>query len=716
MSLRCVSLDIRDRLKIGRRSVETTAQARALLCEAMADPSAVFREGQLEAIEALVDENARLLVVQRTGWGKSMVYFVATAILRSRGRGPTLIVSPLLSLMRNQMAAADRLGLHAVTINSANADEHESVLSQLTSDAVDLLLIAPERFANAEFRERVFAGVGQRVGMFVVDEAHCISDWGHDFRPDYRRIARIVQVMPANLPVLATTATANARVVEDVFMQIGEGAQVIRGTLRRDSLRLQNIELPSYAHRLAWLAHKLPTLPGSGIIYVLTKRDAEIVSLWLSSQEINAPAYHSDSEGRAELEQALIDSNVKALVATTALGMGFDKPDLGFVIHFQRPGSVIHYYQQVGRAGRAIPEAYGVLLAGAEDDDIAEYFIRNAALAPSLMAGIVDAIRDASETGLSSEHLASRFNLRKSRVAQALKVLETDVPSPVVKEGYRWYATPVDWHYDEARAEALIAVRRAEQRRMSEYVEADECLQVFLARELDSDDLRPCGECAVCAGHPIVPTGVDDVLVDKALDFLGLLDLPITPRKQWPGDALEHAHGWRGTIAAGLRCEEGRALCRWGDPRWGELVRRGKIEGRFDDALVEAGVQLIANRWIPEPAPEWVTCVPSLRHGSLVPDFAERIAARLGLPFLRYIEKTQETRPQKDMNNSWNQARNLAGAFRVVHDSVPATPGLLIDDMVDSRWTFTIIGALLREAGSGPILPFALADSSQAGD
>ena len=694
---------------------ETQRQAQALLCEALQDPAAEFRDGQMESIEALVDDSARLLVVQRTGWGKSMVYFVATALLRNRGRGPTLIVSPLLSLMRNQLDAASRLGLEAATINCENKDDHADIIKKLANDEVDLLLIAPERFANREFREQVLSSLGERVGMLVVDEAHCISDWGHDFRPDYRRIARVIKTMPANLPVLATTATANNRVVTDVMEQIGQDSRVVRGTLRRDSLRLQNITLPSYAARLAWLAGVLPKMEGSGIVYVLTKRDADIVAAWLQAHHVDAVAYYSDTQDRAALEQALIDSDVKALVATVALGMGFDKPDLGFVIHFQRPGSAIHYYQQVGRAGRGIPSAYGVLLAGAEDDDIAEYFISTALPKPELMRGIVAAIRGEDASGLNPKELAARFNEPKGRIDQALKLLETEVPSPVTKDGYRWFPTPVEWDYDEERAEQLADIRRHEQAQMAAYVVSDGCLQVFLAAELDADDLDPCGKCAVCVGEPLLPHEVGAGLLNRALEYLRRLDLPIACRKQWPTDALAEAHGWTGLIAHDVRCAEGRALCRWGDPGWGDLVRDGKKSGRFDDALVDAAASLIRERWNPEPFPTWVTCVPSLRHDALVPDFAARLARALGLPFSSCIKKTKETEPQKGMNYSWNQARNLAGAFMVDPAEVLEGPVLLVDDMVDSKWTFTITGALLQEAGAEMVYPFALADSSQAG-
>ncbi len=346
-------------------------KAKKLLRTALDDPKADFRDGQWECIEAMLNSN-RMLVVQRTGWGKSMVYFLATRMLRDAGGGFTLLISPLLALIRNQIHAAERIGIRAASINSTNPDEWEDVQKQILNDAVDILLISPERLANDSFRENVLIPVSGRVGLFVVDEAHCISDWGHDFRPDYRRIVRVLQALPPNIPVLATTATANDRVVKDVSKQLGNlNAQ--RGPLVRRSLKLQNIWMSSPAARMVWLAEQLPQIPGSGIIYTLTIRDAERVAEWLRQNLIDARAYHSNIENREELEDRLLKNQIKALVATVALGMGFDKPDLGFVIHYQRPGSVVHYYQQIGRAGRAVDEAYGILLSGREDVDITDF-------------------------------------------------------------------------------------------------------------------------------------------------------------------------------------------------------------------------------------------------------------------------------------------------------------------------------------------------------
>ncbi|MBU1984783.1 RecQ family ATP-dependent DNA helicase, partial [bacterium] len=654
-------------------------------------------------------EHARLLVVQRTGWGKSMIYFIATRILRDSGAGPTLLISPLLSLMRNQLLAADRLNLRAATINSSNPEEWGEIRRRLHKNDVDLLMISPERLANEEFRNQTLASIAGKTGMLVVDEAHCISDWGHDFRPDYRRIVRVLRALPRNVPVLTVTATANDRVVEDVVSQLG-GLQVIRGGLGRDSLRLQNIHLPDQAQRLAWLAEVLPMLPGSGIIYTLTVADAKRVSGWLRAHKLNVPAYYGELENdqREELERKLLQSEVKALAATTALGMGFDKPDLHFVIHFQRPASVIHYYQQVGRAGRAVPQAYGILMCGQEDDEIAEYFQRTALPPTAQVEQVLNALEKARD-GLTLSMLERAVNLSHSQIEKVLTMLALEDPTPIVKIGRNWHRTPVTYHPESSAADRLYQIRKREQTVMQEYGATAECLMQFLRRELDDSRAEPCGVCANCQGKPLLPAAPHTATVVQALRFLRRNEEIIEPRAQWSGDAMK-GHGWKGKIVEGLRAEEGRALCRWGDAGWGEQVRRGKFsKERYEDDLLDGAVEMIRKRWKPEPFPRWVACVPSLRHPGLVPDLAKRLAAALALPFVDCIRKTRETAPQKEMQNSYQQSRNLADSFQVDRTQVRGDAVLLVDDMVDSRWTFTVIAALLREAGSGPVFPFALA-------
>ena len=657
---------------------------------------AQFREGQEDAIRHIVDGRGRLLVVQKTGWGKSFVYFIAAKLLREGGTGPALLISPLLSLMRNQIAAAQRMGVRAVTINSDNTDEWDAVEDQIRKDAVDILLISPERLANEAFVSNVLSVMASRVSMLVIDEAHCISDWGHDFRPDYRLIERILPNLP-NVRLLGTTATANDRVMNDLREVLGPNIQVMRGELSRPSLLLQTLTLPSQAERLAWLAERLPEIDGSGIIYTLTIRDAELVTRWLQSRGFNVQEYTGQSENREELEDALLANRVKALVATTALGMGFDKPDLAFVIHYQTPQSVVHYYQQVGRAGRGLDAAYGVLLSGAEDLEITDFFIRSAFPTPSEVQQVIDALEQEPD-GLSEPEMLQVVNISRGRIRQTLKLLSLEAPAPIVKQGTKWQLTAARLNRSFwERTERLTDLRRREQQGMQDYVALDSGHMAFLIRALDGNpetaqqpDLRPLSET------------VTEQMVLQAIDFLRRASVLIEPRKQW---------GNRRRIPEQQQAEAGRALCYWGDAGWGNLVRSGKYQdNRFADELVSAAAQLIWE-WRPEPAPVWVTCIPSLRNPNLVPDFAERLAAVLGLPFHPCLVKTDLRPAQKDMYNSAQQARNVEGSLGFSRNPVLSCPVLLVDDMVDSRWTFTVAASLLREQGCRAVFPFALANT-----
>lgn len=687
-----------------------------LLQQAVNDPTAEFRQGQWEAIEDLLLRRAKLLVVQRTGWGKSMVYFLTTRLMRERTpeRSLTLLISPLLALMRDQVRSAERLGVRAATINSSNQDDWAQVRAQVLSGDVDVLLVSPERLANEDFLQDTLLPMASRIGLFVVDEAHCISDWGHDFRPDYQRVTRILQALPSNVPVLTTTATANDRVVTDVTAQLGPDLRTVRGPLVRESLRLQNISLPRATSRMAWLARWVPELPGSGIVYALTIADAQNIAEWLRSCGIEAHAYWGglETEEREDLETKLLDNEIKALVATTALGMGFDKPDPGFVIHYQRPGSAIHYYQQVGRAGRALDLAYGILLGGDEDQRITEYFIRSAFPPEAHARQVLDAL-EASEEGLSMRELEREVNLTRGQIEKTLKSLAVKSPAPASKVDTRWRANPVQYTPDTEKVSHLTKLRHHEQHSMSEYMESDECLMLFLARELDDPAPTPCGRCAICRGKALVPETYPQDLVEEAVRFLRRAYRKIESRKQWPADALASL-GWTGNIPLELRAEEGRALCLWGDDGWGDAVRRGKqVDGHFPDRLVEAAAEMIREHWRLAPPPEWVTCVPSLRHPDLVPDLARRLAAMLGLPFLDCVRKVGASEPQKTMENSYQQAHNLRDAFEVEEHLVRPDPVLLVDDMVDSRWTFTVVTAHLRHAGAGHVFPLALAQTGK---
>lgn len=663
-----------------------------------------FRPGQLDAITALVDDRARLLVVQRTGWGKSLVYFLATRLLRGQGAGPTLLVSPLLALMRNQQEMANRLGIVAESISSANPQEWGAIALRLERNEIDLLMISPERLANPDFRQRELPRLQAGIGMLVIDEAHCISDWGHDFRPDYRRIVQIVNAMPASLPILATTATANDRVVADIQEQLGQRLKVLRGGLARDSLRLQTIQLPTQSHRLAWLATHVPELSGSGVIYCLTVRDTELVSTFLRQEGVKAPAYHSelDADTRIDLERKLIANEVKALCATVALGMGFDKPDLGFVIHYQRPGSVIAYYQQVGRAGRAIDEAYAVLLAGAEDDEIQNYFIRTAFPGANEIVDVVHALDEVD--GLTQRELEQRVNLSHGRIEKCLKFLE--VEGAVVREGNVFSRTPLKWAPDVNRWRRVTETREREMQRMREFVRSHDCLMQFVLRELDDRSSGPCGNCANCDGNVLSPS-FDEPIADRARRFLGRQWIPIKPRAMLPNGILPDRPARK--IDEQFRVEAGLALCAYKDEALGRMVRSGKYQlGRFDDRLVLSAAEAIRATWQIDAA-WWMVPIPSHRHPELVRDFAQRLSAQLGLDCVDALVKIRDTAEQKTMENSFQQCGNLLGAFRAEPTMVRPGPVLLVDDLVDSGWTLTICGDRLRKRGSGPVYPFVLA-------
>lgn len=675
-------------------------RALSYLQTALASPQATFHDGQWECIEKILSHH-RVLCVQRTGWGKSMVYFLATKLMREQGAGTTLLVSPLLSLMRNQQDAAKRIGITARTINSTNKDDWNLIQGEIFANKVDLLLISPERLANEEFRQTVLPKIIAKAGLLVIDEAHCISDWGHDFRPDYRRIVRILQAMPPNVPVLATTATANNRVVSDVCSQLGAHIETIRGSLTRKSLKLQNINLPDPAERMAWLAQTIPTLPGSGIVYTLTQRDAEQVTQWLTLNHINARAYHAGVENREQLEQQLLNNEIKVLVATVALGMGFDKPDLEFVIHFQRPSSVVHYYQQVGRAGRAVEEAYGILLCGEEDDHIADYFIHSAFPPQHHVASILG-ILDQSDNGLSTYEMQARLNIGGGNINKALKFLTVESPSPIVKVDRKWRITAAAANYsiNQDHIDGIIAIRKQEQQQMRDYMSSKGCLMKFLGQALDDPNPANCGQCKNCAPEKLLPESVDSQLAQKATFFLCGTNHPIAPRLKGPDNRK---------IPTELRMEEGRALCYWRDAGWGKLVAEGKLETEhFSDDLVSACVRLL-REWNPSPAPCWVTCIPSLRRPTLVPDFAKRLADGLGLPFNPCIVKVHENVPQKKMENSFQQRENLKGVFQINLPKQPYGPCLLVDDVVDSRWTFTVAAAQLLQSGCTAVIPLALA-------
>jgi ATP-dependent DNA helicase RecQ len=672
------------------------------LIRALAGPGAEIRPDQLAAIEALVVDRRRALVVQRTGWGKSAVYFLATALLRERGAGPTLVVSPLLALMRDQIAAARRAGIVAETVNSANTDDWDAIHKRVVDGEVDLLVVSPERLNSPGFRDDVLPRITAEIGLLVVDEAHCISDWGHDFRPDYRRIRDVLAEL-GDVPVLACTATANDRVVADVAEQLGADPVVQRGDLDRTSLHLSVIELGP-AERLAWLAHHLDDLPGSGIIYTLTVAGTELVAGWLRQAGHAVEAYSgaTEPEARERIEHALRANELRAVVATSALGMGFDKGDVGFVVHLGAPPSPIAYYQQVGRAGRAVERAEVVLLPGAEDQRIWEWFDSTAFPPEGLVRRVLGELDRVGGETVSTAVLEQTVNLGRSRLEGLLKVLDVDGAVERVRGG--WRATGEPWSYDGERYRRVAATRRDEQQAMLDYVAAPGCRMRFLREQLDDPFVDgDCGRCDACTGTARVEVPAD---VSAARDHLRAQDHPLVPRRQWPrGVGVA-----RGNIANGVRLAEGRALASDGDGGWSGLVAEVLDEGRpVDDELVN-GVAAMLKRWPWESRPTAVAWVPSRRRPDAVPELARRLGALGKLAVLDVVARAAERPPQAEMGNSAHQLTNVWDAFAVTPPEAgwPRGPVLLLDDEWRSGWTMTVVGARLREAGAGPVFPAVL--------
>ena len=689
--------------------MSTRERAQAIL-EQLAGADAVLREDQWTAIEALVVARRRALVVQRTGWGKSAVYFIAAKLLREQGRGATVIVSPLLALMRNQVAAAQRAGVHAATINSGNVTEWDTVHRQVAAGELDVLLVSPERLNNPEFRDNVLPALAADAGLVVVDEAHCVSDWGHDFRPDYRRIRTLMAELGPDTPVLATTATANDRVVDDVAAQLGVGGTdtlVLRGGLDRESLHLCVVKIPSAAQRVAWIGAQLNSLEGSGIIYTLTVAGARDVATLLRDLGHDVAAYTgaTDPGEREQLEADLLANRVKALVATSALGMGFDKPDLGFVIHLGAPSSPISYYQQVGRAGRSCASAQVILLPGAEDADIWSYFASVAFPSEALVRRVIDVLDP--ERPQSTAALEPLVDLGRTRLEMVLKVLDVDGAVRRVKGG--WIGTGQPWFYDEPRYRKLEEARRREQQAMLDYQATGECRMTFLRAQLDDPQLTEgtlCGRCDNCAGARY-DTEVDSAAVDAARDRLARPGIDISPRLQWPTGMAKLGIDLSGRITDGAAT--GRAIGRLTDLGWGVRLRRllSAADEPVPADVLAATVAVLAS-WSWESRPVAVMGVDSSTHpvliGSLVDGLAE-VGRLRNLGTLRY---RPDRRPVAAANSAY-RVMALEDSWIEPDLGGVAGPILLVDAETDTGWTFTMAARMLRQAGAESVLPFALA-------
>ncbi len=669
-----------------------------------------FRPGQYEAVEATLT-NRRTLVVQKTGWGKTMVYFICTKLLRDEGKGVSLIISPLLVLMSDQIRSAQNAGLKCAVLNSdVTKEQKEKTIECMKRDELDIVFTTPETL----FSELVSKALPDiRIGLFVIDEAHCISDWGHDFRLDYCRIYKVIADIPSNVPLLATTATADDRVIDDLKQQLGGDVFVSRGSLMRDNLSIQVLKLKSKVERYAWMLENIPELKGSGVVYCLTRDDCSEIVDFLSSNGISARAYFSgikpenpgDPDPNIQTERMFMNNEIKVIVATVKLGMGYDKPDIAFVIHYQTPSGIVAYYQQIGRAGRKIDRAYTFIMNGREDADILGYFRDSAFPTQEEYKSVYDFIAD--KEGVSMNDILSALNMKKTRIENTLKFLISEelVYKEKTDKVFKYYAPPKRFFYNAGHYNEITEQRVKDYKKMEELLDTNMCYNRFVVNALDDNTEQNCGICANCLGREEYSSAVSDKAVQKAAEFLECEYYVITPRKKWasnPARKIDKPN------------ENGICLSRYGHPIYGELVRQGKYEdGKFCNRLVDKSAEILEN-FIKEHDITALTYVPSLR-SEIVSDFAARLAQKLDIPCLSLLKKSAAAK-QKEMQNSQFQYENALKSFELAEGAAFSGNILLVDDMVDSKWTFTVCGDLLKKAGAEHVYPYALASSSQRDD
>ena len=662
--------------------------------------NASFREGQYEAIEATMTKK-RTLVVQKTGWGKSLVYFSCTKMLREQKKGVTLVVSPLLVLMQNQIEAAEKLGLKCNVLNSDTKDRRDEILSSLKKDEIDLVLVTPETL----FTEQVQKSLGEiKIGLLVIDECHCISDWGHDFRQEYGKLREVIGILPPHVPILATTATANNRVIDDLEKQLGSDVFVSKGPLTRKSLSIQVLKMPSKVERYAWILENINKLNGSGIIYCLTQRDCDYLADFLNKNGISAMPYYSSEEKYEDnkaAEEKFRNNQIKVIVATIKLGMGYDKGDISFIIHYQMPSNIVSYYQQIGRAGRNIDRAYVFLMYGKEDMDIINYFINTAFPSKDETDSIIDFIGD--NDGVRLYQLEGKLNIRSSRLKKALGFLMND--GFVRKERGIYYLTPKMYFYDEEKYSLITEIRKAEAEQMKNLLSTEDCYSKFIVNSLDDYTAEKCGICEKCLGKPILPKDVSLKYKEIAAEYIDGLLLKIEPRKRFVFTSET------GNTQIPYVNKEGICLCRYGEVGYGELVKLGKISEKqeFCKELIGKSTELL-RELVKEQGITHITYVPSLR-SDIVKKFAKELSQSLKIEFIELLDKHAAPK-QKEMENSAYQLENALKSFTAKENVTMPHKVILVDDTVDSRWTLTVCGYRIMEKGVSEVYPFALADDS----
>jgi len=653
-----------------------------------------FYDEQWETIDMLL-RGKRMLLIEKTGYGKSLCFqFPATQF-----DGITVIFSPLIALMRDQVNSLNEKGIAAKHINSEQTYENNSqVIQDAINGKIKILYIAPERQENQEWIE---ATRKMNLSMIVIDEAHTISVWGHDFRPSFRRIINLVQLLPKDLPILATTATATKRVQADIEQQISGNLTTIRGNLLRENFNLFVIETKSEDEKLLWLAENINKLPGTGLLYTGTRVNTEIYARWFDFVGINSTDYNAglDGDTRKEIEKGLMSNKWKCVVSTNALGMGIDKPDIRFIIHAQIPASPIHYYQEIGRAGRDGQKTYIILFYNSkkDDDGIPEDY--------KLPKAFVDGGRPSIKkyqiviNAVKQEQLGERQLMKITNMKQTqIRVIKADlIEQEIIKEVKFDRSKKYEYQFnapelDTAKFNELRNAKLKDLDSMLEYVFTTEPRMKFLCEYLGD---KPPNKFDNCDNSKYKKRTVrpDKSTIEKLTEFR---------ETYFPTLEVE---------SQSSNITNGVASSYYGVSNVGATLHRCKYEngGDFPDFLLKLMLKAF-RKTFGDKHFDMIVYVPPTTSGELLKNFAEKISYVLKVPISHKLVKQRETQPQKVFQNGYLKRENVSGAFNYTEpNEINNKNILLVDDIFDSGTTIKEIGKLLTNFGANLIVPLVIA-------
>ena len=661
-----------------------------------------FFDEQWETVESLLN-GQRILLIHRTGFGKSLCYQFPAILFD----GITVVFSPLIALMRDQIQQLNSLGILAECVNSEQTEEENSeILRRAVQNEVKILYIAPERQENLQWLEAVKE---MNLSMVVIDEAHCISVWGHDFRPAFGRIINLVKSLPHDSPVLATTATATEKVAQDIIQQMEGNVMYIRGNLMRENLILNVVRVFSEDDKLAFLARYVPKFQGTGIIYTGTRVNTEVYSNFLNRRGIDAVNYNAgfDPETRRYIEEGLLNNRWKCVVATNALGMGIDKPDLRFIIHTQIPASPIHYYQEIGRAGRDGKKALIILLYNPEDRELPEHFIENSRPPIDNYQRVIDRLK---ERTMGIRDLMRKTNLNRTKIEVIVgDLVNQSIVNEVVSDRSKKYEyLGVAPQLDTTAFDEFREFKSRELDKIIEYAETDKCRMFYLCDYLEDRDVKVCHKCDNCRGKKWIYE-INAEWQEKVDDFKNnyFPEIDLVPKSQQDKPLPERKS----------KLVNGVAFSYYGFSNVGSTIHHCKYEngGDFPDFLLD-GVLKVYHSYFKDEKFDLIIYAPPTQSGDLVKNFAEKVSTALEIPLSHGLIKRRDTEPQKVFQNTLLKKDNVKDAFEYKnHAEVKGKNVLLIDDICDSRATIKEIGKLMSKRGVNKIAPLVIAKTI-AGD